>query len=90
VAEKGIIFEGGSGDSPEEAIIIKNAASHMAGISTVYLYIEEKFGKRDLDWKLISQILLAGEKPIDRLAIELSDGSIRHIFFDTSEFFGKL
>jgi hypothetical protein len=86
----GIRFEGGSGDSPEEAVIIKNADNHSDGVSAEYQYLRMKFGKRDLHWKLILQVLLRGEKPIDRLTIELADGTIKQIHFDTSEFFGIL
>jgi hypothetical protein len=86
----GIKFEGGSGDSIDDPIIIKQAENHAAGVSAEYRYLEERFGKKDLHWRLISQALLRGVEPVDRLTIELADGSRQHIFFDTSEFFGKL
>ena len=84
-----IIFAGGSGDSREEAIVIKNAANHRAGVVAEYLYLQKRFGARDSQWRLVSQMLLTGEKPIDLLTIELADGIIQHIYFDVSEFFGK-
>ena len=84
-----IIFAGGSGDSREEAIVIKNAANHRAGVVAEYLYLQKRFGARDSQWRLVSQMLLTGEKPVDRLSIELTDGTIKDIYFDVSEFFGK-
>ena len=63
----GIIFTGGSGDSREEAIVIKNAENHRAGVRAEYLYLQERFGKRDVHWKLVMQVLLKGEKPVDWL-----------------------
>jgi hypothetical protein len=84
-----IRFAGGSGDSQEDAIVIKNAANHQAGVDAEYLYLEEKFGERDIHWKLVMQALLKGEKPVDWLMIELTDGTTKSIYFDVSEFFGK-
>jgi hypothetical protein len=34
-----IIFAGGSGDPREDAIVIKNAGNHWAGVSAEYLYL---------------------------------------------------
>jgi hypothetical protein len=85
----GVIFAGGSGDSPEEAIVIQNAGSHHAGINAEYLYLQKQFGERDVHWKLVFQALLKGEKRIDWMVIELTDGTTKSIYFDTSEFFGK-
>jgi hypothetical protein len=51
--------------------------------------LQKKFGARDSQWRLVSQMLLKGEKPIDLLTIELADSTIQHIYFDVSEFFGK-
>jgi hypothetical protein len=85
----GIIFAGGSGDSREDAIVIRNAPTHMAGVAAEYLYLQEKFGEREVHYKLISQMLLKGDKPVDRMTIELADGTHKNIFFDISEFFGK-
>jgi hypothetical protein len=85
----GIRFVGGSGDSREDAIIIKNAANHRAGVDAEYLYLQKRFGARDSHWRLVFQMLLKGEKPMDRLSIELTGGTIKDIYFDVSEFFGK-
>jgi hypothetical protein len=84
-----IIFTGGSGDSREEAIVIKNAPNHLAGVQAEYLYLQEKFGERDVHWKLFMQAKLKGEKPVDWLVIRLIDGTTKSIYFDISELFGK-
>jgi hypothetical protein len=85
----GIIFAGGSGNSPEDAIIIKNAQNRWGVVNAEYLYLQERFGERDTHWKLIMQALLKGERRVDWLVIELTDGSRKSIYFDISEFFGK-
>ena len=77
----GIIFTGGSGDSREDAIVIQNAENHRAGVDAEYLYLQKRFGERDIHWKLVMQALLKGEKPVDRLTIELADGTTKeHLF----------
>jgi len=84
-----IIFAGGSGDSREDAIVIKNAENHRACVRAEYLYLEKKFGERDIHWKVVMQALLKGEKRVDWLVIRLIDGTTKSIYFDVSEFFGK-
>ena len=84
-----IRFAGGSGDSREDAIVIKNAANHRAGVDAEYLYLQERFGERDIHWKLVMQALLKGERRVDWLTIELLDGTTKSIYFDISDFFGK-
>ena len=85
----GIIFAGGSGDSREDPIVIKNAANHQAGVQAKYLYLQKRFGERDIHWKLFMHALLKGEKRVDWLVIRLIDGTTKSIYFDVSEFFGK-
>jgi hypothetical protein len=85
----GIIFAGGSGDSREDAIVIKNAKNHRACVRAEYLYLQKKFGEKDIHWKLFMQALLKGEKPVDWLVIRLIDGTTKSIYFDVSESFGK-
>ena len=76
-----IIFAGGSGDSREEAIVIKGAANHRAGVDAEYLYLQERFGEKDIQWTIFMQALLKGEKPVDWLVIRLSDGTTKeHLF----------
>ena len=85
----GIIFAGGSGDSREEAIVIKNAENHRACVSAEYLYLQKKFGEKDKHWKVFMQALLKGEKRVDWIVIRLIDGTTKSIYFDISESFGK-
>jgi hypothetical protein len=85
----GIIYAGGSGDSREDAIVIKNAGNHWACVSAEYLYLQQKFGERGTHWKVFMQALLKGEKPVDWIVITLSDGTTKSIYFDVSAHFGK-
>jgi hypothetical protein len=79
----------GSGDSVQDPIIIKGALSHRLGVVAEYIFIQHKYGRKEVDWKVKMQMLLKGDRPIDLIKIELADGTIRDIYFDTSDFWGK-
>jgi len=86
-----IIFEGGPGDAMDNAIVIKGAPNNQQGIDAEYYYLEKKFGRFKVDWKLNKQRLLhKGNKKFDLMQIELKDGTRKDIYFDITDFFGKL
>lgn len=86
-----ITFKGGPGDTAASAVIISGASDAMAGISAEYDYLSEKFGRKNVDWRLKHQTIRQVQgKVYDRMELELADGSNKTVFFDISEFFGKL
>ncbi|MCL4501339.1 MAG: hypothetical protein M1438_05715 [Deltaproteobacteria bacterium] len=90
-AKPKITFKGGPGDKPETAVIILGAPNSMAGIAAEYNYLRRKFGRKQVDWRLTRQSVFNQQgKVYDRLELELKDGSRKTVFFDISEFFGKL
>jgi hypothetical protein len=90
-AKPNITFKGGPGDAPETAVVIAGASDSMAGIAAEYSYLEKKFGPRSVDWKLKRQSVLPQKgKVYDRMEIELKGGGQKTVFFDITEFFGKL
>ncbi len=90
-AKPKIIFKGGPGDTPETAVVISGAPNSQVGIDAEYYYLMKKFGQPNADWKLKRQsVLHKNGKVYDRMEIELKDGSKKTIFFEITEFFGKL
>ena len=90
VRQQSVTFEGGSGESPANAVIIRGAPNSMAGVQAEYRYLKQHFGQRNLKWRLLKQYLLqTGDKTFDVITIELADGAKRIIYFDITEFFGK-
>jgi len=86
-----ITFKGGPGDTPETAVLISGALNSIDGIAAEYTYLREKFGRENVDWNLFRQsVLQQGGKFYDRLELNLKDGGRKTVFFDISEFFGKL
>ncbi|MBI4643007.1 MAG: hypothetical protein HY790_01085 [Deltaproteobacteria bacterium] len=90
-AKPKIVFKGGPGDTPETAVVISGAPNSRVGINAEYYYLMKKFGQPNADWKLKRQsVLHVKGKDYDRMEIELKDGSKKDVFFDITEFFGKL
>lgn len=86
----GIAFEGGEGESPETAVIIKGAQNIIIGTAAEYYYLEMKYGRQNVNWTLLSQNLLhTQDKHFDLLRLRFVDGSPKEVYFDITEFFGK-
>lgn len=90
VAQEGITYEGGKGESLEEAIRVLGAPDHMAGVEAEYAYLEQAFGRPGADWTLEMQVFhFMDEHPYDELRIRLADGTRKSCYFDLADFFGK-
>ncbi len=90
-AKPKITFKGGPGDTPETAVVILGASDSIDGIAAEYSYLEKKFGRQNLAWQLRRQSILNQKgKVYDRMDLDMQDGSKKTVFFDISEFFGKL
>ena len=86
-----ITYKGGPGDTPETAVLISGAPNSIAGTAAEYAYLRKKFGRENVDWNLFRQsVLERNGKFYDRLDLDLKDGRRKTVFFDISEFFGKL
>jgi len=88
--EDDIRFEGGDGSTTENAIIIRGAHFDLAATYAIFYYMTQRFGQKDVDWKLIYQAHgVFNEKDIDTYAIKLADGVEKTLYFDITESFGK-
>jgi hypothetical protein len=87
----GITFAGGDGGSIDTAVIIKKAKDFIIGTAAEYYYLETKYGGKNVKWNLVSQNLIQNQnRHFDLIRIRLLDGSIKEIYFDITEFFGKM
>ena len=86
-----ITYQGGPGDTMKTAVVIKGAANSIDGIAAEYHYLKKKYGRENQDWQLIRKTTFQKEDNyFDRLEIELKNHSKKTIFFNITEFFGKL
>ena len=83
-------YSGHEGKSIDDAIIISDVDNHFDGINAEYRYIENSYGRRGVDWRMIRQELLnENQKVYDRILIQLTDQTEISLYFDLTEFFGK-
>ena len=88
ISVKNVTFSGGDGSSYEKAIIVK-AKNSTDGIGAEYKYLDQKYGRRGVDWQMIQQSLsYKNNKPFDVLKIKYK-GKVLNIYFEISSFFGK-
>ena len=86
----GDVYSGGDGSSTDQAVVIR-AANSIAGIDAEYKWIENKYGKKDNDWKVFSRIHGTDNtgKSYETYDIELKTGSRVTITFDITAFYGR-
>jgi len=84
-----ITISGGSGQSQEDALAIRNAPNEKDGVAAERYYLQETYGQKDSDWFFVGQELVTGEdRHFDRIDIQLADGTGVSVYFDISEFYG--
>lgn len=77
---------GGDGSSVDKAVIIK-APNNFIGVRVEFTWIT----KNCPGWKLEKQSSFkAGNKIYDKMIFRTSDGSVKTLFFDTTDFYGKM
>ncbi len=80
----------GVGGSLENPVKLE-ARDHMEGISAEYSYLEDMFGAYGRDWEILAQeIVCERNRYYDRMALRLSDGTVKVIYFDITGIFGKM
>jgi hypothetical protein len=87
-----IRFLGGDGTSVDTAILIQGAHGEMDGTASEYRYLAMVYGRQNDAWKLEQQSLLnhAG-KQYDAMAIVLvATGTKKTVYFDITDYFGKM
>ena len=82
-----VTFAGGDGGSVAEAILVEGAPSDPAGIAAEYQWLHDHVP----GFRLERQALFhAGGRQYDQLDGAMPNGERRSVFFDITEFFGKL
>ena len=78
-------WEGGPGDSVENAIII-HCSNYFDGMDAEGKYLDKKCGRFITDWTLDKKILLKRDgRRYDLISISMKDGTKRSFYFDATE-----
>ena len=85
-----ITYKGGDGLDSKEAIIITGAIDELEGIDAEYIWLEEKYGKQDIEWELLDQEFIDLDTiKYDLLKIKFQNGEIKEFWFDITDFYEK-
>jgi hypothetical protein len=88
---KPVTFEGGTGETCELAVVLRGARGAMRGIPAEYRYLTQRLGQRGVDWQLVEQRLFEVDgKHYDHFRLALKDGREVEVYFDISEFYGRV
>ena len=86
VSPPGVSFAGGDGSSVEQAVIV-NGATEQTGVDAEYAWIAQRYPGYRKD----SQTLRGADgKHYDVLEFTTSSGEKKRVYFDITDFFGKL
>lgn len=82
------VFQGGSGESLEDALVIKGVNKQSEGLDAEYGYVTSKHGVKNKEWRLTGQSIVQEHgKIFDILEIQLISTSEHRIYyFDVSSF----
>ena len=81
----------GTGESKDDPVVIHGASDDLVAIAVEFQWLEQAFGQKDVDWKLVFQAHgYHGSRSIDTIHLQLRDGREKTIYFDNTEAFGKL
>ena len=79
-----------NGLTKEEAVIILGAKDETEGVDAEYSWLEQNYGKAEVDWEMIDQELMdEGDRQFDLLKIKFKNSAFKTFWFDITDFYGK-
>ena len=85
-----IAYKSGNGSNKEEAVIILGAKDETEGVDAEYIWLEQKYGKAEVDWEMNNQeLIVEGNTQYDALGIKFPSGELKEFWFNISDFYGN-
>ena len=85
-----IQYSGGSGHSPDDAIVVTGARNDLEGTGAVFAWMFDHLGTMDVDWCIREKSGAYGAPPVlDIYHVEMHDGEQRTIHFDITDHYLK-
>ena len=83
-----IVYQGGDGDSMDDAVVIIGVSKQEEGLDAEYNFISKKYGLKGKDWRVVGQTIVKENKKIyDMIEFEITSSSEKRIYyFDVSAF----
>ncbi len=86
VTPAGVSYAGGDGSSIEQAVII-NSATESTGVHAEYVWLAQRYPGYTRGLQSLQE---SGGKRYDVLEFTTAVGEKKHVYFDITDFFGKL
>jgi hypothetical protein len=85
INEGTLVVAGGTGESLENAIIIRKTPRGLSAAGAEHLFLSRRFGQRGVDWTLVNQDLVRADgKVYDAYCVRLADASEQRLYFDVT------
>jgi hypothetical protein len=86
INEGTLVVSGGTGDSIQDAIVIKKTPRGLSAAGAEHLFLTRRFGQRGKDWTLTRQDLLQADRRVyDTYCVRLADESEQTLYFDVTD-----
>lgn len=91
INEGTLVVTGGPGDTAATAIVIKKTPKGLSAAGAEHMLLQKWFGPRGTAWTLKGQELLKQNgRTYDVYRVTLADDSERSLYFDITEWLGRL
>jgi len=91
INEGTLVVTGGTGDSIQNAIVIRKTPKGLSAAGAEHLFLTRRFGERGKDWMLKQRDLLQADgKVYDTYRVQLADANERTLYFDVTDWLARL
>jgi hypothetical protein len=90
INEGTLVVTGGTGDSLQNAIVIKKTPKGLSAAGAEHLFLTRRFGQRGKDWMLTHQDLQRLDGRVyDVYRVLLAEGANRMLYFDVTDWLAE-
>ena len=92
INEGTLVVTGGPGDSLQTAIVIRKTPRGLSAAGAETMLLSKWFGARGRNWTMKHQemVQVDGRTSMTRYKVVLTDGSVRRLYFDVTDWLAKL
>ncbi|HET9467581.1 MAG TPA: hypothetical protein VFO48_04180 [Vicinamibacterales bacterium] len=91
INEGTLVVTGGPGDTLQTAIVIKKTPRGLSAAGAETMLLRKWFGEPGTNWTMKRQEMMQLEgRTYDSYEVALTDGSVRKLFFDVTDWLARL
>src|ERR1051326_5095354 len=90
INEGTLVVSGGTGDSVQNAIVIKKTPKGLSAEGAEHLFLTQRFGVKGVQWNITQhELLRLGTRVYDCYVIDLIEGGERTLYFEVTEWLAR-